>query len=121
MLSPDKRQQIERDAAREIHRFHREVQPTTFAAIVDDIRHKVVEEGWFNRQVTGNIGDTKVSYDLVEERTVGVTEPTDFYGGPVTGWGVDDPGGHDPFGPTAHEARQDELRPPEIKGPEAGL
>lgn len=32
-----------------------------FASVVDDIRHKVVEEGWFGRQTTGNITDASTS------------------------------------------------------------
>ncbi len=26
-----------------------------YASVSDDVRHKLVEEGWFGRQVTGNI------------------------------------------------------------------
>lgn len=95
MLSERRLQAVEREAAREMERYHRDVRPTTLASIVDDIRHKVVEEGWFGRQVTENIADVRKSYDeslesgadvslsheLSEQRPV---QP--FYDGPVQGW-----------------------------------
>ena len=37
---------------------HYEAAKPHIAEAVDDIRHKVVEEGWFGRQVTGNIAET---------------------------------------------------------------
>jgi len=86
MLSPDKRQQIEREGEREIRRFHREVQPTTFASIIDDIRHKVVEEGWYGRQVTGNIAQARDSDDFSLEHGTEIVEHKAVYGEPPTGW-----------------------------------
>jgi len=112
MLSPEKRQQMEREGVSEIRRFHREINPTTFASIIDDIRHKVVEEGWFGRQVTGNIGSARISYDTVHERSHSETETQTFYGGPVTGW---------TSAPASVEPPQAGTEPHENKPPEAGL
>jgi hypothetical protein len=117
MLSPEKRQQIEREGAREIRRFHRDVQPLTFASVIDDIRHKVVEEGWYGRQVTGNIGDARVSHDATHERGSETVEVTSVYGEPPAGWGAAN-------GPAAGRdihGNPMEPTPPEKKGPEAGL
>jgi len=117
MLSPDKRQQIERESAREIHRFHRDTQPTTFASIVDDIRHKVLEEGWFGRQVTGNIADARITDDETHEIGEETASYKAVYGEAAPGWreSPQAEGGLDIHGNPIEPA------PPHIKGPEADL
>ena len=36
------------------------------AGIADDVRHKLIEEGWYGRQTTGNIADTTTQAPAVE-------------------------------------------------------
>ena len=59
------------------------------AAAVDDIRHKVVEEGWFGRETTGSIELVNNAVDQAAEREKGVAA---FYG-------LDQAGGQDPKDP----------------------
>ena len=47
------------------------------AAAIDDIRHKVVEEGWFGRETTGSIEVVGNAVDPAAEREKGVAS---FYG-----------------------------------------
>jgi hypothetical protein len=117
MLSHDKRQQIERVGAREVERFHRDIRPTTFASIIDDIRHKVVEEGWYGRQVTENIGDARDSYDQTHELSHEISDASSLHSGPVTGWGTEGPGGT----PVELGPKPAEQKPLEPKPPGAGL
>lgn len=56
------------------------------AAAVDDIRHKVVEEGWFGRETTGSIELVNNAVDQAAEREKGVAS---FYG-------LDQAGGQEP-------------------------
>ncbi len=47
------------------------------AAAIDDIRHKVVEEGWFGRETSGSIELVNNAVDQAVEREKGVAA---FYG-----------------------------------------
>lgn len=46
---------------------HYEAAKPHVAAGVDDVRHKLVEEGWFGRQVTGNIAGPDAPPEPLEE------------------------------------------------------
>ena len=123
MLSPEKRQQIEREAVSEVRRYHRQINPTTFSSVIDDIRHKVIEEGWYGRQVTGNIGSASISYDSTHEVSYSENASNTFYGGPVTGWTAE-PGAASaeaeaaPQAPASiepHDQKPQEPEPPEAQ------
>lgn len=45
---------------------HYEAAKPHMAAAVDDVRHKLVEEGWFGRQVTGNIAGQEAPAGMAE-------------------------------------------------------
>jgi hypothetical protein len=60
------------------------------ASAIDDIRHKVVEEGWFGRETTGSIELVGNAVDEAAEREKGVAS---FYGLDQAGeQGPKDPG-----------------------------
>ena len=115
MLTPEQRRQIEQDAARDIRRHYREIQPTTFASVIDDIRHKVVEEGVYGKQVTGNISDAKV----VEAETLYATPASHA---PTISSPSAEASGLDIHGnPMGNTPRPAEPEAPAIKGPEVEL
>lgn len=127
MLSPEKRQLIEREGAREIQRFHREIHPTTLASIIDDIRHKVVEEGWFGRQVTGDMATTRLSTDVTCEHSDETSLHRAVYGEDAAGWNGPDNAQQDgrdihgnPIGPSSPDSSA--IDPERVRRePEAGL
>ncbi|MEO1564317.1 MAG: hypothetical protein AAFR98_12840 [Pseudomonadota bacterium] len=49
MLSEDEKRQIEQSAAEQMRQQWGDVRPSALAAAVDDIRARVIEEGWFDK------------------------------------------------------------------------
>ena len=55
MLTTEQRAQIEAEGASQVKRHWSEPVIAATGRTLDDIRHKVWEEGWYGRQVTGNV------------------------------------------------------------------
>lgn len=63
------------------------------AGVADDIRHKVVEEGWYGKQTTGNIYEPNMP-DAAEASAIHAEPVSDFYDSTRT----DQPTAHDLYG-----------------------
>lgn len=52
-----------------------------YASVSDDVRHKLVEEGWFGRPVTGNITEQDMP-GITPAEPSALTTPNSYYASP---------------------------------------
>ncbi len=85
------------------------------ASAIDDIRHQVVEQGYFGQQTTGNIELPQAQAPAIEAPSSGIIDLTSPNSDPS--WGVSSAAIEPPIEPVSWQQAAQDIEPPQIEAP----
>ena len=86
------------------------------ASAIDDIRHTVVEQGYFGQQTSGNIELPQVEAPTIEPASTGIVDLTPSTADPS--WGVSSAAIEPPIEPVSWQQAAQGIESPQIEPPQ---